>query len=263
MYNYSFDRLGIDAVYLAFDVPQSDLKAAVEAMRTLHVKGFNVTMPDKVAVLEYLDEITPAAQLIGACNVVVPDKDGCLVGYNTDSIGFSDNLKAGGVELAGRKLVLLGMGGAGTAVAVQAAIDGAAELAIFNRKDESFPNGEKLVGRLRKAFPACNITYQDLADSEALTAAVKSADVAINATRAGMKPLDEVTLIDSSLLRPSLVVADTVYNPRETRLIKEAKAAGCKAFGGIGMLLWQGAATFRLFTGCEFPREEVDKEFFA
>lgn len=264
MYNYSFDRTGIDAAYLAFDIPLEQVKEGVAALKTLQVGGFNITMPCKTAVAELLDELSPAAKLIGACNTVTVDEDGRLTGHNTDGCGFVRNLLEHGVEVQGKKLVVLGAGGAATAICVQAALDGASEIAIFNRKDEFYANGEHTVEKLTQAVPGCKVGITPLEDSAALAEAVKGCDILVNATRVGMKPLDGETLIDPALFRSDLVVADTVYNPRETRMIQEAKAAGCKAaIGGIGMLLWQGVAAFKLFTGKDMPAQEVLEKFFS
>lgn len=264
MYNYSFERTGIDAAYLAFEIPLEKLTEGVAALKTLHVGGFNITMPCKTAVAQYLDDLSPAARLIGACNTVTVSEDGKLTGHNTDGVGFVRNLHEHGVEVKGKKLVLLGAGGAATAIAVQTALDGASEIAIFNRKDEFYPNGEHTVEKLKDAVPGCKVTLTDLADSAALAEAVHHCDILVNATKVGMKPLDGETLIDPALFRSDLVVADTVYNPKETRMIQEAKAAGCKAaVGGIGMLLWQGVAAFKLFTGKDMPAQEVLEKFFS
>lgn len=263
MYNYSFDRAGVDAVYLAFDVPLEKLGEGIAAIKAFHVRGFNVTMPNKTAVMEYLDEITPAAKLIGACNTVTVSEDGKLVGYNTDCIGFANNLRAHGVELQGKKVVLLGTGGAATAICAQAALDGATEISIFNRQDEFYDNGLQIVKKLADAVPTCKVSMQDLEERSVFSNAVQEGDLLINATKVGMKPMEEISLVDSSLFHPNLIVADTVYNPLETRLIRDAKAAGCKAaIGGIGMLLWQGVAAFKLFTGQEMPWKEVQENFF-
>ena len=264
MYNYSFERVGIDAAYLAFDIPLERLDEGVAALKTLGVGGFNVTMPDKTAVTKLLDDISPAAKLIGACNTVTVSPGGKLTGYNTDGIGFVRNLSEHGVKVAGQKIVLLGAGGAATAIAVQAALDGAAEIHIFNRQDEFYPNAQLTVEKLTKAVPDCNVSVQPLEDGEALAATVKGCDILVNATKVGMKPLDGQSLIPEALLRKDLVVADTVYNPRETQLILDAKTAGCKAaVGGIGMLLWQGVEAFRLFTGKDMPAQEVLEKFFS
>lgn len=265
MYNYSFARTGVDAAYLAFDIPLEQVKEGVDALKTLGVGGFNVTMPDKTAVAGLVDEVSPAAKLIGACNTVTVGEDGRLTGHNTDGIGFVRNLHEHGIEVQGKKLVVLGAGGAATAICVQATLDGAAEIAIFNRGQGSFyPNGQKTVEKLTQAVPACRTTITPLENKDALAAAVGSCDILVNATKVGMKPLDGESLIDPSLFRADLVVADTVYNPRETRMIQEAKAAGCKAaIGGIGMLLWQGVAAYKLFTGMDMPAQEVLEKFFS
>lgn len=263
MYNYSFERTGIDAAYLAFDIPLENVKEGVAALKTLHVGGFNVTMPDKTAVAGLVDEISPAAKLIGACNTVTVSEDGKLTGHNTDGVGFVQNLREHGVAVQDKRLVVLGAGGAATAICVQAALDGAQEIAIFNRADEFYANGEKTVEKLCTAVPSCKVSIQPLEDAHALSQAVEGCDILVNATKVGMKPLNGQSLVDASLLRKDLVVADTVYNPRKTLLIEQAEAAGCTAIGGIGMLLWQGVAAFRLFTGKEMPAQEVLEKFFS
>lgn len=265
MYNYSFARTDVDAAYLAFDIPLEQVKAGVDALKTLHVGGFNVTMPDKTAVAGLVDTLSPAAKLIGACNTVTVEENGKLTGHNTDGIGFVRNLHEHGVEVQGKKLVVLGAGGAATAICVQAALDGAAEIAIFNRgQGQFFPNGQRTVEKLAQAVPSCKASITPLEGRAALAAAIQNCDILVNATKVGMKPLDGETLVDPAWFRPELVVADTVYNPRETRMIQEAKAAGCKAaVGGIGMLLWQGVAAFKLFTGKDMPAQEVLEKFFS
>lgn len=265
MYNYSFDRLGISSAYLAYDVPLEKTGEAVAALRLLGCGGFNVTMPCKTEVTKYLDRLSPACELIGASNCVVVEADGTLIGHNTDGLGFVANLRVHGVDVKGKRMVILGAGGAGTAVTMQSAVDGASEIHIFNRKGYTFyPNAELTVKKITERIPACKASVTDLADKEALAEAVRNCDILVNATKVGMAPLDGETLIDPSLFRADLVVADTVYNPKETRMILEAKAAGVKAaIGGIGMLLRQGVEGFRLYTGREMPADEVMDKFFA
>lgn len=265
MYNYSFEKLGIDAAYLAFDIPLEKTKDAIDAFRTLNVGGFNITMPNKTAAAQLVDRLSPAAELVGACNTVVVEEDGTMTGHITDGIGFVRNLKEHGVGIEGKKIVLLGTGGAATAIAVQAALDKASEIAIFNRKDEFFANGEKTVEKIKKAVPSMKKIYiEDIDDEKKLGEAIAGSDLLINATCAGMSPLENVLPVPEELLHKDLAVADVVYNPRETLLIKKAKEAGCKAaVGGIGMLLWQGAAAFELFTGKEMPAQEVMELFFS
>ena len=278
MYNYSFEKLGIDAAYLAFDIPLEKTKDAIDAFRTLNVGGFNITMPNKTAAAQLVDRLSPAAELVGACNTVVVEEDKTMTGHITDGIGFVRNLKEQGVGIEGKKIVLLGTGGAATAIAVQAALDKASEIAIFNRKDEFFANGEKTVEKIKKAVPSMKKIYIEdideagnfsqamkiIDDEKKLGEAIAGSDLLINATRAGMSPLENVLPVPEELLHKDLAVADVVYNPRETLLIKKAKEAGCKAaVGGIGMLLWQGAAAFELFTGKEMPAQEVMELFFS
>ena len=140
MYNYSFEKLGIDAAYLAFDVPLEKTEDALNALRTLNAGGFNVTMPCKTAVAQLVDRLSPAAELVGACNTVVFEEDGTMTGHITDGTGFVRNLKEHGIDIAGKKIVLIGTGGAATAIAVQAALGGGSEIGVFNRKDEVFGN---------------------------------------------------------------------------------------------------------------------------
>ena len=234
-------------------------------LKTLNVGGFNVTMPDKTAVARLVDRLSPAAKLVGACNTVVVEEDGSLTGHITDGTGFVRNLKEHGVEVSGKKTVLLGTGGAATAIAVQMALDGVDEIAIFNRKDEFFTNGEKTVEKIRRAVPSIgNIYIEDLDNRKLLGEVISESDILINATRAGMSPLEDVLPVPEEFLHKNLAVADVVYNPRETLLIKKAQEAGCRAaVGGIGMLLWQGAAAFELYTGKEMPAREVMERFFS
>ena len=263
MYNYCFEKWGLNSVYLAFDVPAEHTEAAVQAFRTMGMKGANVTMPCKQAIVPYLDEISDAVRLSGACNTVV-EEGGKLKGYNTDGEGYVINLRAHGVDIRDRKLVLLGAGGASTAIQVQALLDGAAEVAVFNQKDAFWERAEQKIQELQKEFPDRTIELLDLSDEALLAKRIENADILTNATRVGMKPLDEVSLIgDLSLLRPGLVVADTVYEPEETKLLRDAKAQGCQTIGGLGMLLYQGAAAVKLYTGREMPVEEIRKELYG
>ena len=246
------------------DVPLEKTADAVNALRTLHAGGFNVTMPCKTAVAQLVDRLSPAAELVGACNTVVFEADGTMTGHITDGTGFVRNLREHGIDIAGKKIVLIGTGGAATAIAVQAALDGVSEIAIFNRKDEFYANGEKTVEKIEKAVPGIGRVYiDDLDDAETLEKAIAESDILINATRAGMSPLEDVLPVPAEFLHKDLAVADVVYNPKETLLLKKAKEAGCRAaVGGIGMLLWQGAAAFELFTGKEMPAQEVMEKFF-
>ena len=263
MYNYSFEKLGLDYAYVAFDVKEQDVKAALDAMRLFNMRGMNVTMPDTVEAARHVDELSPAAQIIGAVNTIV-NEDGKLVGHITDGEGFVNNLKDHGVDIRGKKITVAGGGGAATAIQVQCALDGAREIVIFNKKDVFFERTLQTAEKIRAAVPECIVNVYDIDDVEKMTEEILDSDIFANATIVGMKPMDDQSVVkDLSVLRPGLVVADIVYNPEETLLLKQAKAAGCICIGGKGMLLWQGVSAFKLFTGEDMPVEEVKERFYA
>lgn len=262
MYNYSFARLGLDYVYVALDVKEEGVREAVSAMKLFGMRGGNVTMPDKTEAAKYMDELSPAARIIGAVNTIVND-DGRLTGHMTDGEGFVNNLKDHGISVRGKKIIVAGGGGAATAIQVQCALDGAREIVIFNKKDSFFERTLQTAEKIRKEVPDIAVHVYDIDDVSKMTEEISSCDIFANATIVGMKPMDDQSVVkDVSAFRPGLVVADAVYNPRETRLLREAKEAGCICIGGKGMLLWQGVSAFRLFTGQDMPVEEVKERFF-
>lgn len=262
MYNYSFQKLGLDYAYVAFDVPAEKVEKAIEAMRTFHMRGCNVTMPDKTEAVKYMDELSPAARMIGAVNTIVND-DGRLTGYITDGEGFVSNLRDHGVEIAGKKITVAGGGGAATAIQVQCALDGAREITIFNIKDAFFARTLETAEKIRKEKPECVVNVYDIADTAKMTEEIVSSDIFANATIVGMKPMEQESVVkDTSAFRSGLVVCDAVYNPKETKLLREAKEAGCTCISGEGMLLWQGVAAFKLYTGQDMPVQEVKERFF-
>ena len=263
MYNYSFDRLGLDFAYAAYDVKEEDTKAAFDAMRLFRMRGMNVTMPCKIEAARLVDELSPAARLCGAVNTVV-NEDGKLCGYNTDGEGFVRNLKANGLEVRDKKAVVIGAGGAAAAIQAQLALDGILELSMFNMKDRFFPRLEEMQEKLSKETPEVQTGVYDLEDASVLREKIESADYLINATVLGMKPREEMSVItDRSLFRKGLVVCDTVYNPVETKLLREAAEEGAETIDGRGMLLYQGVVAFSLYTGQEMPVEEVKERFFS
>lgn len=252
MHNEAFKKLGLDYVYVCFEVDNSTLEDTVKGLRAMKVRGWNVSMPNKGPITQYLDKLTPVAEIVGACNTVVND-NGVLTGTITDGTGAMQALKAEGVEYVGKKMTVIGAGGAATAIQVQAALDGVRELTIFNQKDAFFEKAEETVQKLREKTD-CVVNLYDLADHAKLKAELDSSDIYIDSTSCGMKPLEGVVAIpDKSYLRPDLVVMDTVYAPRETELLKWAKEVGCKNFNGLGMMLYQGAAAFKLWTGKDMP----------
>ena len=262
MYNYSFQKLGLDYVYVAFDVPQEKVGQAMEAIRTFHMRGCNVTMPDKTEAVRYMDELSDAARLIGAVNTIVND-DGKLTGYITDGEGFVNTLRDHGVAIAGKKITIAGGGGAATAIQVQCALDGAREISIFNRKDDFFARTLETAEKIRNRKQDCIVHVYDIADEAKMKEEILTSDIFANATILGMKPLEQESVVkDVSAFHPGLVVCDAVYNPKQTKLLREASEAGCVCISGEGMLLWQGAAAFRLYTGQDMPVQEVKERFF-
>lgn len=263
MYNYSFQKTGINDIYLAFDVQLSQTEEAVRALKALGCKGFNVTMPCKTRIAELADELSDAAALIGASNTVVV-KNQKLYGHNTDGIGFVRNLWENGVEVKDKVLTVMGAGGAATAIQVQSALEGAKKIYIFNRRDEFYVNAESTAEKIERRISGVEVRVYPLEDSQELYEKIGESDILVNATKVGMKPLDEESLIrDTSVFRPELTVVDAVYNPRKTRMIREAEEKGCRiVLDGTGMLLWQGNAAFHIFTGKQMPTEEVYEKFF-
>lgn len=262
MYNYSFEKLGLDYAYVAFDIKENEVKDALAAMKLFNMRGCNVTMPDKMEAAKYVDELSPAAKIIGAVNTIV-NNDGMLKGYITDGEGFVDNLKDHGIDIRGKKITVAGGGGAATAIQVQCALDGAAEITIFNMKDAFFSRTLETAEKIRAAADVVVNVY-DIADTAKMTEEIKDSDIFVNATIVGMKPMEDQSVVkDLSAFHEKLVVCDAVYNPEETKLLCEAKAAGCTCIGGKGMLLWQGVSAFKLYTGMDMPVEEVKEKFFS
>lgn len=263
MYNYGFQKLGLDYAYLAFDISVEKVPDAIHAIKTFQMRGCNVTMPCKNEVVKYMDELSPAARIIGAVNTIVDD-NGKLTGYNTDGLGFVRNLKENGITIKGKKITVIGAGGAATAIQVQCALDGAKEISIFNAKDQFFTRAEQTIEKIKKEVPDCIVHIYDLEDTQKLKEEISTSDIFSNATLIGMKPNENASVIkDTSMFKKGLVVTDAVYNPKETKLLKEAKEAGCICFDGTGMLLWQGAEAFKLYTGLEMPAEEIKQLFFS
>ena len=216
MYNFSFQHDGLDYAYMAFDVTEEEMPKVFESIRLLNMRGGNFTMPCKNIAAQLVDKLSPAAEIIGACNVFVND-DGVITGHITDGVGFVKNLELNGAPVKDKKVVVLGAGGAATAIQVQLALDGAKEVNIFNIKDKFFERAEGTKAKLAEKCPECVVTVDDLDDKAKLEEAIKACDILVNATIMGMKPHQDVTLVDKSLFRKDLVVADTVYSPEKTK----------------------------------------------
>jgi shikimate dehydrogenase len=250
MHNAAFRRLGLNYVYLPFAVEPSQLSRAVEAIRALGLAGVNVTIPHKERVIPHLDRLTAEARSIGAVNTIV-NHGGRLTGHNTDGAGLLAALRARwGFSVRGRSVCLLGAGGAARAVAVTLLGAGVERLVIANR---TAARGAALAARLRRQFDRSTAAVRVVAlSSVALAHTAAGYDCLINATSVGMRPGDP-RLLSPALVRRFPSVCDLVYAPPETRLLKDARAAGCRTMNGLPMLVYQGALSFELWTGRKAP----------
>ncbi|HGF7567701.1 TPA: shikimate dehydrogenase [Enterococcus hirae] len=263
MHNLAFSHWGIDAVYLAFEVDQTNLRQAVESIRTLDMLGVNVSMPNKTAVLAHLDQLSPEAELIGAVNTIVHQEQR-LIGYNTDGMGFVRSVNETGHPIKNQKIVVLGAGGAAKAIVVQMALEGAQEITIYKRLNATFLPLKEYFAKVSEKT-GCPIRLHDYADESQLALDLSQANLLINATDIGMgSKKDQLPIADVKLLHSQLAVFDLIYSPSETRLIQEAKKMGIKAYNGLGMLIHQGAIAFELWTHQEMPvqniRERLEQE---
>ena len=255
MHNEAFAYLGLDYAYLAFEVDNSTLEDAIKGLRALKMVGSNVSMPNKTVVGQYLDKLSPAAELCGAVNTIVND-NGVLTGHITDGIGFMQALKDNDIDVIGKKMTIVGAGGAATAIEIQAALDGVGEIVIFNRKDEFWDRAVSTVEKINTRTSSHAVLY-DLADLDQLKKEMADSYIFVNATGVGMKPLEGITYIpDPSFFRPDLIVTDVVYAPHETAMLKMARHAGCKTMNGQGMMLFQAIAAIELILG-----KRVDSEY--
>lgn len=261
MHNEAFRHLDLNYVYLCFDVGAEDLKSAVEGLKTLGVRGFNCTMPDKNRMCELADKLSSEAEIIGAVNTVL-NENGVLTGYNTDGIGYMQSIKDAGYHIIGKNMTLLGAGGCATAIATQAALDGVSEIRMFSRKSKFWNRACHLVDTLNQKTN-CKVSLYEFQDERALKQSLDISDILTNATSVGMEPDSGHSLIpDSSFFHEGLIVSDVIYNPRETLLLKQAKECRCKTCNGMYMLLYQGAEAFRIWTGQEMPVEVIKKKYF-
>lgn len=262
MYNEAFRLLNLDYVYLCFDTKQADLAALVKSLREMNVFGFNLTMPDKERVLPLLDALSPAAEMIGAVNTV-KNENGYLIGHNTDGIGYLRAVRDCGYDITKAPMTLLGAGGAASSIAVQAALDGVPVLHIVNRRGRSWEKAQKLADVLNEKTD-CKVDVTDLADGAAMRSILEESGLLTNATSVGMAPNAGISPVeDPSWLHPDLLVSDIIYNPRRTKLMEDAQKQGCQTFNGLYMLLYQGEAAFKIWTGQEMPVEAIRQKFFA
>lgn len=260
VHNAVFEKMGYDFAFVPFNVEPENLEAAVRGMEALGFLGYNVSAPYKGAIVPYLHEISRVAEIVGAVNTVVI-QNGRSLGDNADGAAFMRNLVLNGINVRGKKITVLGAGGAASAIAVQAALDGAAEIDVFNRQEAYQQSGYDLIDRLH-AYSECAISLYALSDEEQLRASLAESALVVNATNVGY-PDDPGCLLTADLLRPELIVADLVYNPRETELIKLARSCGCKTVDGAGPFVQQAAIAERLWLGREMPVDFVMETFFG
>lgn len=252
MHNAAFRHLGLDCVYLPFRVGKEAVGRAIEGVKALNIRGLNVTIPHKTAVIPYLDGLDPMAERMGAVNTIVND-NGILTGYNTDAAGFLRALQENKIEPRGANIVVLGAGGASRGISFLLAENGA-DLTILNRSRE---RAEDLASQVSTATKT---DVKALAlDEENLSLALEGANVLVNTTRVGMVPDVNQTPVPSGRLRPDMAVFDIVYNPVKTRLLADAEAVGAQTIGGLEMLVWQGALAFTLWTGQAAPVDLMRK----
>ncbi|MFN4133524.1 MAG: shikimate dehydrogenase [Candidatus Hadarchaeales archaeon] len=248
MFNAAFRRLGMNSIYIAVKTPPQFLAAAVAMMRGLGVKGANITIPHKVAIMGYLDKLDKSAKDVEAVNVVA-NVNGKLVGYNTDGTGALAALEAGGGPVRGKRVVVVGAGGAARAI-VHSLVTAGADVCVANRTIEKAKVLAEIVerktGKSVKVIPL---------EKKLLKDAIAKADILINATSVGMQPKAGQTIATADMLHPGLIVNDIVYKPLKTRLLKEAEKAGAKTVDGLGMLVNQAALAFKIWTKKEPPVE--------
>lgn len=260
-HSLAYRKLGIDAVFLVFDVGKDEVERVLSAFRVM--KGWistTVTMPLKQAVIPFLDELSEEAKLIGSVNMIKKEDDGHLVGYNTDGKGFVNNLMKHNVKLAGATMTLVGPGGAGSAIFVQAALDGISKINVFAREGgRSYKHAIELKEKVEKVCP-CEICLCSLENKELLRQSIQESNILVNATNVGMGEGNTDTPVPPEYIKQGMVVADVIYSPAETQLLKEAKVRGCMVLNGMGMLDEQAVVADQIRFGIKIPIEEIRAE---
>lgn len=252
MHNRVFEKLGMNYCYLPVEVSEKNLEKVFSGLSLMNVAGFNVTIPHKISIIEYLDELDPLAATIGAVNTITVE-NGKTKGYNTDGEGFIRSFEEEvNSSVKGKKIYIVGCGGASRAIAMTLAFYGADTLYLQNRTTSK---AEELAYKINSNIRSCAKVIGDSLEEQKET--IASSDVLINATNLGMHPHETAIPIDESLISPHLIVADIVYVPLMTKLLKTAKERGCSIVPGLKMLIYQGAAAFKLFTGKDPLVEEM------
>ena len=251
IHNTAFEKTAVNGVYLALEIEAEDLEETVANIRRYDMFGINLSMPYKQEVIQYLDELAPSARLIGAVNTVV-NENGTLIGYNTDGKGFFKSLPS--FDIQGKKMTILGAGGAATAIIAQAALDQAEEIFVFTRQTSYANTVSKMVAISRQT--KSRIQVLNLEDSALLQEKINQSDLLVNGTSLGMDG-ESLPLVESIQLPAKILVADVIYKPFETPFLKWARSQKVEAVNGLGMLLYQGAEAFELWTGKTMPSQEI------
>lgn len=241
----AFQAMGLERWhFLTLDVDKDKLEDAINGLKAFKMRGINCTIPHKIAVMDYLDEISHSAKLIGAVNMIVND-NGRLFGENTDGKGFMMSLESNGVDVKGKKAVVFGAGGAARAICVEMGLAGVADITIVNRAQDR-PLGDALMEILRKNTKT-EVRYIDW---EGYYSIPEGTDIVVNATSVGLYPnVDEMPKIDLASIKPTMFVQDVIPNPTETALIKEMRRRGIPCATGAGMLINQAALNIEMWTG--------------
>ena len=251
IHNSAFEVTNTNGVYLAWEVDATELAETVANIRRYQMYGINLSMPYKEQVIPYLDQLSEEACLIGAVNTVV-NREGTLIGYNTDGKGFFKSLPS--FKISGEKMVLLGAGGAAKAILAQAILDGVSQISVFVRSS-SMGKTRPYLEKIQNAT-GFRVDLFALEDRQDLQDSITHADLLVNATSVGMDGTSQP--IPSSIVLPDkLLVADVIYQPFETPFLKWAKEQGNQSINGLGMLLYQAAEAFELWTGKEMPTDQI------
>ena len=258
MHTLACQLLGLDYVYLAFDVEENNLAEVVSSLKKMGVAGFNLTMPHKSAVIPLLDEITEVSKLTHAVNTVKYEY-GRLYGTTTDGAGYIESLSEKNFSIPDKTVTILGAGGAAKPIIAQMAFDGAKEINIFKRKNATYEETVSFAKEVKTHTDAKIVVY-DMKDMEALEFCIAKSELLTNATNVGME--EEISLVPKEFLRKDLLVSDIIYHPAMTKLLQDAKEVGADYINGAYMLLYQGAKSFEIWTGEKMPIQEIKKACF-
>ena len=252
MHNRAFETLGLNYFYMPIEVTPEDLEVVARGISRMNFAGYNVTIPHKIQIMEYLDHIDELARTIGAVNTVKIE-NGVATGYNTDGIGYVQSLETeAGISVEGKTCFILGCGGAARAIAMTLAFKNVDEIILCNRTEQKAHDlSEEINAKVRRC---CSVVPLQ---NSAIKAAIDRVDVLINTTSIGMHPDEDHIPVEEALIPEGIVVSDIVYNPARTKLLHAAAGRGCRIVFGLGMLVYQGAEAFRIWTGSEPPVDEM------